>query len=960
MKISTRIVILVLVGFVVTFAVATVAVVGISRVARDLEDANRRVFPLMRGVIEMTLDQLEQTASFEKTLRLGVGSGWDSADLAKIEQETTHFDSLDARIKDRIRAAVALSQEVLRNVDSDAARAEMRSVLGRVQEIGGLQATYADSVQKVFYLLETGAHDAATPMFSELASRQAALSSAITRLVRQVEGFSNAATAAALERQHANMLLIVAVSGVGLILCVLLGVALGRTITQPLHAITVALGQLVRGNTAVSVEASGKVPEIAAINAAILAFRDEISDRRRTIAALADSERRFHALAQMSPVGIFHMDAEGACRYTNAEAQRITGQPPVNLAGWAWTDAVHPDDRQAMVAEWKACVAEVRPFDMEFRFQRPDGSVTWVTGRSTILTAADGTVTGFVGTATNITEQRLAAERLQASAHSRARLQEITVAHDMSLDDKVERLLALGNETFGTTMGIVSHIEGEVYTIRYIIGPPTLPPAGTTFPVGETYCVHALSADRPVGFHRAGKSEIRDHPCYRKFGLEAYIGAPVLVDGLPYGTLNFSSPAARELPFDENEYSLIHLFAQWIGAELSRSRTERILRDSEERIRTVVDNMVDGIITCDSRGVIESANPAATRMFGFEPGELVGKNVSVLAPEPHRSTHGSHILRYLTTGEAHVIGTARELEGMRADGSAIPVELAVSELTLGGERMFTAIIRDITDRKQVERMKAEFVSTVSHELRTPLTSIRGSLGLLAGGAAGELPVKLKSMLDIAFKNTQRLINLVNDILDLQRIEAGRMDFRFEPVAVAEIVETAAAANKGFADEHEVEIVVSEPLPDVQVNVDADRIGQVMANLLSNAAKFSPHGSAVTISAEKKPDWVRISVTDHGPGIPDSFRGRVFERFSQADSTDTRRAGGTGLGLNISKMIVERHEGRIAFDSEVGTGSIFYFELPVPVDGSRKPPRGTRRRPPSTRRSARADNAEKGE
>jgi DNA-binding response OmpR family regulator len=253
------------------------------------------------------------------------------------------------------------------------------------------------------------------------------------------------------------------------------------------------------------------------------------------------------------------------------------------------------------------------------------------------------------------------------------------------------------------------------------------------------------------------------------------------------------------------------------------------------------------------------------------------------------------------------------------------MELAVSEIPLADTRIFTGIVRDITERKKLERMKNEFISTVSHELRTPLTSIRGSLGLIAGGAVGPVPEKAKALIDIACNNSDRLVRLINDILDVEKIESGKMTFRIEAVDIMALVDQAIEANRAFGQQFGVNYAVVERLSGVSVDADADRLTQVVTNLLSNAAKFSPANGQVDIALRLINDHVRISVTDHGAGIPEAFQTQIFQKFAQADASDTRQKGGTGLGLSISKAIVERHGGRIGFTTGAD-GTTFYFDL----------------------------------
>ena len=244
---------------------------------------------------------------------------------------------------------------------------------------------------------------------------------------------------------------------------------------------------------------------------------------------------------------------------------------------------------------------------------------------------------------------------------------------------------------------------------------------------------------------------------------------------------------------------------------------------------------------------------------------------------------------------------------------------------------------DISERKEIERAKSEFISTVSHELRTPLTSIKGSLGLIKSGTLGNLPDKLQSMLDIAYNNSDRLVLLINDILDMDKIEAGKMNFNLKTVEVRSLVDEAIEANKGYGDEHGVTFLRSGLEEQALIEGDKDRLMQVLSNLMSNAAKFSPDGEIVTLSIFDFNEEIRIAVEDKGPGIPEDFRDSLFEKFSQADSSDTRKVGGTGLGLSISQAIVEQHRGTIGFDTETGNGSTFYINLPKLADRSETRP-----------------------
>jgi len=260
-------------------------------------------------------------------------------------------------------------------------------------------------------------------------------------------------------------------------------------------------------------------------------------------------------------------------------------------------------------------------------------------------------------------------------------------------------------------------------------------------------------------------------------------------------------------------------------------------------------------------------------------------------------------------------------------GKVIDILLSGERIEYRGQDCLLMVGQDISKMKELDRIKNEFISTASHELRTPLTSIRGSLGLIAGGVTGEIPNQAKDLVDIAAKNCERLLLLVNDILDMEKIESGNMTYRSERIDLNQLVEQTIEANQGYADEYRVAFV-HHPSPEhAVVRGDPERLAQVLSNLLSNAAKFSPTQSEVEISTAVDADICRVAVKDKGPGISPEFRAQIFEKFTQEDASDDRKVGGTGLGLSISKAIIEKHDGVLDFVSKLGTGTEFYFDLP---------------------------------
>ena len=358
-----------------------------------------------------------------------------------------------------------------------------------------------------------------------------------------------------------------------------------------------------------------------------------------------------------------------------------------------------------------------------------------------------------------------------------------------------------------------------------------------------------------------------------------------------------------------------------------RDLTERKAAEAQlNLLKRALEAADNGVVITDPTSRIVWVNPAFTRTTGYGAEEAIGQNPSLLKSGRQGQAFYARMWETILAGEVW----HGELDNRRKDGTLYPEEMTITPIRDGAGAIthYVAIKQDITERKRLERMKSEFVSTVSHELRTPLTSIRGSLGLIVGGAVGELPEKARGLAQIACNNSDRLVRLINDILDIEKIESGRMNFSLRPVLLDQVAQEAVHANEGFGREHGVAIALDNALPGAKVLADPDRLNQVITNLISNAAKFSPAGETVRVSIAAHGDGVRLSVADRGPGIPEEFRDRIFEKFSQADATDARKVGGTGLGLSITKVIVERFGGELTFDSERGVGTVFHVDLPL--------------------------------
>lgn len=362
-------------------------------------------------------------------------------------------------------------------------------------------------------------------------------------------------------------------------------------------------------------------------------------------------------------------------------------------------------------------------------------------------------------------------------------------------------------------------------------------------------------------------------------------------------------------------------------AAVIQSRNRELL-ESRARASAIVNNVVDGLILIDDHGRIEQFNPSCERMFGYSAEEAIGQDVAMLMQRSDGAHHASYMKRYRDGRGGHILGETRELEAMDRSGKIFPIELAINAVEAEGVTKFSGVIRNISERKEVERMRKEFVSTVSHELRTPLTSIRGSLTLINTLAPQDLPPKMSKLIDMAQKNTERLILLVNDILDFEKLRAKKTTFALDKLNLNEEVEKALELNQGYADDAGIALAYEPCAPDAPVKLDAEKLQQVLSNLISNAVKYSRSQGTVVVRTEIRNGHARIEIADRGQGIPEKFRSRVFEPFSQADGSVTRAKGGTGLGLNITRELVQAMRGRIGFDSLEGYGTTFWIDFPL--------------------------------
>jgi PAS domain S-box-containing protein len=352
-----------------------------------------------------------------------------------------------------------------------------------------------------------------------------------------------------------------------------------------------------------------------------------------------------------------------------------------------------------------------------------------------------------------------------------------------------------------------------------------------------------------------------------------------------------------------------------------RSLIEKLLKESEARTRSLIENMPVGVVTIEESGTIESINPRTEKIFGYSFDELFGDHLTALFNLPPEMTREQFTLMI----QQKVLGKTATFESRRKSGEVFPIEMELTEFDSIDGKRYLAIIQDITERAKAEQFKQELIAMVSHDLRSPLTSVQGVITLLGRGMYGQLNDTGDKRVRSAEQSISRLIHLIDDMLDLERMEAGRLQFNCETVALSSIIDRSIELVYDFAQQSQIHFDV--PAHAHNLYVDEDRMIQVLVNLLANAIKFSPKGSTITISAQSvEPDQVEVCVSDKGPGIAPEYLEFIFDRFAQVEGGSPTHKG-TGLGLAICRAIIEGHEGSIGVHSQVGQGASFWVRLP---------------------------------
>lgn len=620
----------------------------------------------------------------------------------------------------------------------------------------------------------------------------------------------------------------------------------------------------------------------------IITARD-VTERKRFELALRESEERYRDLFDNSTDLIHSVAADGTIEYANRRWLELLGYGQSDLALLNVGDILHPDCRTDDLPKLLGSDVDW----LETRFVTRDGRAIVVEGRTTTR-VEEGRVSSTRGVFRDVTAHRRAEHALEGM-----RRKNELILH--AAGNGIYGCDAAGKTTFvnpaAADMLLMTEMDfflsdcDDVFRTRDESGrlvPAVRSDIRLTIATGQT-----IARDDRFFARRDGT-----------WFPANYVVSPMTDGGVVTGAV---------LTFTD--------ITSWREAEATRAASER-------RLQSLLDNMLGGLVTANGRGVITYVNPGAEAIFGYTREQIVGRTLDCLLASPP-----GRLQPFLATIGSKALGRVTEWTGRRANGETFPFELALFQFESGGKTAYAGSVRDISERKQVEMLKQQFVATVSHELRTPLASVRGSLALVGAGIVGELPPEAAEMIAVADRNAMRLEHLINDILDYERMSRGHSELVIEPAPLQEIFDRAADVVETHARAAHVRVLFEAT--SARVAADSRRLVQVLVNLAANAVKFSPAGSTIDVSAVATGSEVTVRVRDRGRGIPPDYVEKIFEPFQQVEAADSRSKGGAGLGLTISRSIVEQHGGTIGVVSVAGEGSTFWFRIPAapPAEGT---------------------------
>jgi PAS domain S-box-containing protein len=641
-----------------------------------------------------------------------------------------------------------------------------------------------------------------------------------------------------------------------------------------------------------------------------------IDSLKRAKIQLTQSEEQLNRAQSVAKIGSWALDVRSNILTWTEESFRIFGATSgTPLSYEAFLDCVHPDDRAYVHEKWSAALRG-EPYDIEHRIIA-HGEVRWVNERAELRFTPEGRLIGGIGIAQDITARKQNEEMLNLFARA---FEQISSG---VLITNARREIEFVNPAFTTITG---------YTSAAILGRnPRLLQSGQTPP--EIFAAMWRALDEG----NAWRGELFNQ---RKDGTVIAVQQFITPIRQPDGRITHYLAISDDITESKRIAGELDHYRLRLE-ELVKERTGELATNTA-RTQAILRTMLDGVIQIDNNGIMLSVNDAVSTLFGYEESELLGKNVSLLMPEPHRSAHDAYLNRYLETGSlTSLLGRRVEVPGQRKDGSIIPLELAVNELIDDAGITFIGVLSDISLRKAAEmereaarieterlaQLKSEFLANMSHEIRTPLNGI---IGLARIGARDNHDRATHELYARIFTSGEHLLGVINDILDFSRIEVGKLVIEAHPFRLTSPLLDAASMVGEQAQAKQLNITqnFAPDLPE-WVAGDSMRLRQILLNLLSNAVKFTERGS-VELSLSRHGNEIIFRIADSGIGMTAEQVSRLFRPFEQADGSITRRFGGSGLGLAISGNLASLMGGEISVESAPGVGSTFILRLPLPA------------------------------
>lgn len=642
----------------------------------------------------------------------------------------------------------------------------------------------------------------------------------------------------------------------------------------------------------------------------------QMKQLQETQKKLKDTKDAELSALKASEVGTWRWDVLNDKIYIDEVISNLYNITPKNFNGRfaGILKFAHPHDRDAFASRIEHILKKNDPFDMDFRFVLPDGSIRFLRIKGNYLN--DTTLTGIIVDITEIKNTKLLLQLSEGVAKILGRAPTLAVA--------ASELLDLVHRKFGWEILAIWKQREPTSTFDCLALESKSPMEDSLDT--EPFSKLLLETGEPIAIENLSTSPLfKRSTIAAREGMQGALVFPIIENNKTTGVIELFKKAPFPEKIDTKTSNLLKAVGMNIGEFIQKKKSELEKEELAEKYRLFVESTEDWIWEMDQTGRFTFSNPGVKNILDYSPSEVIGKVIFNFLPEEDRLTAQNEFNTLIRLGQGwtHLLRVWKDKQGNHKtiESAALPI-YNEQNIFIG----FRGISRDVTEQAKIDKTKNEFISMVGHEIKTPLTSIQGALGLLS--IQPNFSPKIKELVDLAYRNSNQLVHLIQDIIDIEKISLGKFDYHFEEVVLIKLIQEAIHTVSLISKREKVHLVLLGMIDTLKVHVDPSRITQVLLNLISNAINYSPPEGKITITMEKTDGIVRVSIKDEGPGIPEEFHSKIFGRFEQAYSSISRAQKGTGLGLNISKTIIEKMGGTIGFTSKPQEGTTFYFELPV--------------------------------